>query len=162
VSARCSECRGSGYLFNPKTNHGEGCERCAGTGQVSGAKDIPPAIRAKVRERSGGVCEVCFSAPATDQHHRKFRSRSGEHAVENLLDVCGPGNAFGCHADAHSADPLGGVSINSWETHPEHIPFTDKLGRSWLLNTDGTKQIIAVPWQVYSMAGHRRPAGEKS
>lgn len=132
-----------GFTFDPRTNHGENCSRCEGTGQVSAAKDIPADIRAKVRERSGGVCEVCHSQPATDQHHRKYRSRQGEHVVENLIDICGPGNAFGCHGDAHGPEPLEGVSINSWITDPAQIPFTDKLGVRWLLRADGTKERAA-------------------
>jgi hypothetical protein len=143
VSARCPECRGAGYAFDARTNHGESCAACEGTGIVASAKDVPAAIREKVRERSGGVCEICHAAPATDQHHRKYRSRQGEHTVENLLDVCGPGNAFGCHADAHGKNPPEGVSLNSWEQNPERIPFVDKLGIRWTLSTDGTKAAAA-------------------
>lgn len=141
MPARCPSCRGMGYTFDVRTSTGAGCDRCDGTGLVSAAKDIPADVRAKVRARSGGVCEVCFSHPATDQHHRKYRSRQGEHVVENLIDICGPGNAFGCHGDAHGPEPLEGVSINSWMTDPGEIPFTDKLGRSWRLNADGTKEV---------------------
>jgi hypothetical protein len=157
MPARCPECRGTGYLFNPRTNHGAACERCDGTGKVSAAKDIPAAIRAKVRERSGGMCEVCHVRPATDQHHRQFRSRGGEHIVENLVDICGPGNAFGCHADAHGPKPPEGLAVSSWATQPlDEIPFTDKFGISWLLMADGTKEGKATPCQDFSMAGRRR------
>ena len=141
-SGRCPDCRGAGYRI--RAGRGEGCPRCEGTGKVSAAKDIPPAIRKKVRERSGGVCEVCLAAAATDQHHRQFRSRSGDHAVENLVDVCGPGNAFGCHGDAHGPEPLDGLAVNSWDRRPlDTIPFTDRLGRRWLLRADGTKELAA-------------------
>jgi len=146
-----------GFIFDNRTNRGENCARCEGTGKVSGAKDIPAPIRAKVRERSRGMCELCHVQPATDQHHRQYRSRGGEHIVENLLDLCGPGNVFGCHADAHGSEPLDGVSVSRWEHRPLNIiPFTDKHGRSWLLNADGTKDTIAVPCQNVSMAGRRR------
>lgn len=143
MTDRCPECRGMGYTFDRATNSGQGCERCEGTGRVPGGKDIPAAIRKMVRARSGGICEVCFAAPATDQHHRKYRSRSGEHTVENLLDLCGPGNAFGCHGDAHGTEPLEGVSVNGWHVTPlADVTFVDKLGRRWKLNTDGTKTIV--------------------
>lgn len=64
--------------------------------------DIPASVRRAVEARSGGVCEGCGRRRATDKHHRLYRSRLGEHTVENLLDLCGPGNADGCHGFAHS------------------------------------------------------------
>lgn len=145
--SRCTQCRGMGFTFDSRTNHGENCPSCGGTGVAASSKDIPPAIRAQVRERSGGVCEVCHSARATDQHHRQFRSRAsrdGAHTVENLVDICGPGNAFGCHADAHGSKPPEGLAINSWEHRAiADIPFMDKLGARWLLHVDGTKELAA-------------------
>lgn len=147
MPARCPDCRGMGFTFDVRTSTGAGCERCDGTGLVLASKDIPQHIRVRVSERSGGVCEVCFAARATDKHHRKFRSRAvrtGEHSVENILDLCGPGNAFGCHGDAHGDNPPDGLAIDSWDARPiAEIPFTDKLGRRWLLNTDGTKELAA-------------------
>lgn len=145
MSARCPSCRGSGFTFDRRTNHGQACTYCAGTGEVPSAQDVPPAVRAQVRGRSGGVCEVCHQHPATDQHHRQYRSRGGQHVVENLIDICGPGNAFGCHADAHGPEPLEGVAVSQWNTRPlSEIPFTDKDGRFWVLHRDGTKS-EAVP-----------------
>lgn len=133
-----------GFTFDPRANHGENCRRCDGTGQVSSAKDIPQSVRELVRDRSGGICEVCHVHPATDQHHRKYRSRQGTHVVENLIDICGPGNAFGCHGDAHGPEPLEGVSINSWIADPADVPFTDRRGERWMLRADGTKERVSV------------------
>lgn len=60
--------------------------------------------------------------------------------MENLIDICGPGNAFGCHGDAHGPEPLDGVAVSSWDPRPlADIPFTDKDGRRWVLHPDGTK-----------------------
>lgn len=138
---RCVECRGAGFRI--RNGHGEGCPSCAGTGVVQSSKDIPQAVRDALATRSGGICEVCHAAVATDAHHRQYRSRGGRHLIQNLVHVCGPGNAFGCHGDAHGSAPLEGVSINSWMTDPARIPFIDKLGVRWVLHPDGTKAVAA-------------------
>lgn len=70
-----------------------------------------------VRRRSGGKCEICRTATATQFHHRKPRSAGGKHTVENLLHVCGFGNTSGCHGRAHS-DPdryTRGWLLHSWD-----------------------------------------------
>lgn len=68
-----------------------------------------------LEERSGGTCEGCGGAPATEVHHRKFRSRGGLHNLGNLLHLCGWGNHTGCHGRAHSADPPEGWAVHSWD-----------------------------------------------
>lgn len=55
-----------------------------------------------VRERSFGLCEGCGMRPATEMHHRLYRSHGGLDTVENLLHLCGRGNTSGCHGDAHT------------------------------------------------------------
>ena len=40
---------------------------------------------AAVEARSGGVCEVCRSRPATEKHHLRYGS---DHTPEKLIDVC--------------------------------------------------------------------------
>lgn len=138
---RCPDCRGAGFHRpNLREDQYQTCKRCEGTGTVGGDRDIPPANRAAVTARSGGVCEVCHRRPATDKHHRRFRSRGVDHSVENLLDLCGPGNVFGCHGDAHGLGAPAGVVISQWDARsPAEIPFTDALGYEWRLSPDGTK-----------------------
>lgn len=50
-------------------------------------------------------------ARATNFQHRKNRSQGGEWSASNGLDVCGQGNATGCHGFIHQnpnhADALG-------------------------------------------------------
>ena len=61
--------------------------------------------RAVVRARSGGVCEVCGMARASNYQHRKNRSqcaRSELWAPSNGLDVCGTGTT-GCHGGIHGS-----------------------------------------------------------
>lgn len=41
-----------------------------------------------VRDRSGGLCEVCASATAWEWHHRKNRSQGGLWSPENGLHLC--------------------------------------------------------------------------
>lgn len=60
-----------------------------------------------INERSGGVCEICGLAPATDAAHRKPRSQGGLWSPSNLLAACRP-----CHAGNHS-QPIRAVQ-NGW------------------------------------------------
>lgn len=57
--------------------------------------------RAIVLDRSGGMCEVCGAAPASNVHHRRGRGMGGTrraiHSPAWLLAVCGMGNTSGCH-----------------------------------------------------------------
>jgi HNH endonuclease len=46
------------------------------------------ALLPELNERSGGICEVCLSAPAEHPHHRLRRSQGGAHTLDNLLHVC--------------------------------------------------------------------------
>lgn len=74
--------------------------------------------RRLVRERSGGVCEICGSQRATNFQHRKARSHSGIWSASNGLDVCGMGNAFGCHGYIHQNPGLAceaGWTVKSWD-----------------------------------------------
>lgn len=87
--------------------------------------------------RSGGVCELCWQAEATEIHHRKYRSRGGGHELANLLHVCGMGNTSGCHGRAHSgvgAD--NGWSVHAWQ-HPDVVPVLRPDGRFYIPTDDG-------------------------
>jgi hypothetical protein len=63
---------------------------------------VPVANVKAVKNRSKGVCEGCGLVPATEIHHRQYRSRGGTDAVSNLLHLCGWGNHTGCHGVAHT------------------------------------------------------------
>jgi hypothetical protein len=92
------------------------------TAGTTSADDIPPEIRAAVRRRSGGRCEIrsegCSGA-AWHMHHRLKRAH-GVHTVENIVDTCG---------NCHTASPAAlhrniawsievGLLLNSWENPP--------------------------------------------
>lgn len=79
--------------------------------------------------RSGGVCEICGRAEATEIHHRKYRSRGGGHNIENLLHVCGMGNASGCHGRCHSGEgEANGWAVHAWQDE-RTVPVTLRDGR---------------------------------
>jgi len=74
--------------------------------------------RRLVRERSGGICEICGAQQATNFQHRKARAHAGIWSASNGLDVCGMGNAFGCHGYIHQnpdAACENGWSVKSWD-----------------------------------------------
>ena len=105
---------------------------------------FPARVVRLLEQRSDGACEGCgrWGVPL-EKHHRKFKSRGGEHTVENGVMLCGWGNHTGCHGRAHSANPPEGWAVHRWE-NPADLPFTDLNGRTWLFRPDGTK----VPAEV--------------
>ena len=115
------------------------------------SKQIPPATRKVLHERSGGVCEGCGLRRATDAHHRQYRSRGGSHAVSNLLALCGGagglpgGNYTGCHGISHTAEgEARGWSIRSGY-NPAEVPaqiVLDGLRVYVHLTADGGHEVI--------------------
>lgn len=85
--------------------------------------NIPTRNVRTVKERSAGVCEGCGHKPASQIHHRKYRSRGGSHDVSNLLHLCGSGNHTGCHGLAHSATPPEGWALPSGLCKPTLEPL---------------------------------------
>jgi len=81
-----------------------------------------------VQRRSGGRCEGCGRKPATEMHHRLYRSQGGPDDVQNLLHLCGRGNTSGCHGIAHTGPGReAGWSVNAWATFAE-VPVNYRLG----------------------------------
>lgn len=94
--------------------------------------------RAVVAARSGGTCEVCRRAPATNWHHRRNRSQQGAWCASNGLHVCGSGTT-GCHGHI-SLNPAvayeRGWSVRS-TADPSRMPVW-LANRGWcLLTADG-------------------------
>ncbi|MEO6157152.1 MAG: HNH endonuclease signature motif containing protein [Ilumatobacteraceae bacterium] len=49
---------------------------------------IPPALRAEVLARDGGVCRFCGAVPESPaMHHVRYRSEGGLNVLENLITV---------------------------------------------------------------------------
>lgn len=88
---------------------------------------VTPAVRAAVRDRSGGMCEARASSRcdgvACHVHHRQLR-RHGNHTPTNLLHVC-----TACHDAIHGPLAASGVSylrrwlLHTWED-PEEFPVS--------------------------------------
>ena len=106
---------------------------------------FPPKVRRAIEERSGGVCEGCGRRPATEMHHRKYRSRGGKDTVENGYHLCGFGNnqTAGCHGTAHSGEGGElGWSVNSWGD-PKLTPVLYRGVLRWL--TDDGRAVDVGP-----------------
>lgn len=92
-----------------------------------------------VEDRSGGVCERCGVARATEKHHRKLR-RHGDHRAANLVDLCTP-----CHAWVH-ANPAAayesGFMVRA-ASNPRTVPVRHAR-RGWvqLIDSGATKQVV--------------------
>lgn len=92
----------------------------------------PKKVADAIRERSEGLCEGCGERPATEMHHRQFKSRGGKDILVNALHLCGWGNHTGCHGVAHSAEGGElGWSVNSWE-NPALKPVLYRGVLRWL------------------------------
>lgn len=101
--------------------------------RVPHAREIDPALRAEVRERAGGRCELC-SEPlgrTWEAHHRKLRSRGGQDSACNLVALC-----HLCHRRCHShvawAEEHGFI-VASYDD-PATVPLALHLDR-WVLVT---------------------------
>lgn len=93
---------------------------------------IPARVRKAVLARAGGRCEGCGRHAPLELHHRKYRSRGGTHAVENLVALCGWGNHTGCHGLAHSANPPLGWSLSSGLSDPARETILTHVGIVYL------------------------------
>ena len=99
---------------------------------------ISKEARITLAVRSGGFCEICYVAPATNWHHRKNRSQGGRNELSNAMHLCGSGTT-GCHgrvtenpAEAYQF----GWSVRSGQ-NPAEVPIW--MHWRWLyLKDDGT------------------------
>ena len=100
---------------------------------------IPKSQRDRLRERSGGVCEICWWNRATNWHHRKNRSQLGGNELSNAMHLCGSGTT-GCHGMVTENPAL--AYENGWSVRSGHDPAAIpvlRFGSDWvLLADDGT------------------------
>lgn len=66
------------------------------------------AIVAAVHERSGGTCEQCRSAAATEPHHVRYCRWGDVDTAENLIHLC-----HACHEAAHRCQSCGRVALKA-------------------------------------------------
>jgi hypothetical protein len=103
---------------------------------------FPPSVAAALRERAGGLCEYCRSAPDVHSHHRRPRGMGGDrspvtNSAANGLRLC-----LGCHewAESHRAEAFDLGLLVARGNDPSLVPvwLTTPYGRDWwLLSPDG-------------------------
>ncbi len=95
--------------------------------------------RKLVRKRSGGTCERCGRAQATNWHHRVAKGRGGSWCPSNGLDLCGSGTT-GCHGEVTVSPAL--AYERGWSVRTGHDPAAIPVwlaNRGWhLLRADGS------------------------
>jgi len=98
-------------------------------------REFSPAARRLIVARSGGVCEGCGVAPASQIHHRLFKSRLGFGNPANGLHVCVGavgGNIDGCHGTAHAGyigESLGWSIRSGFD--PLLVPTFRRVDATW-------------------------------
>lgn len=93
--------------------------------------------RVAVSGRSGGICEFCRKAKATDKAHRVGRGVRGDWNPGNILDLC---HRDHMHAH-HNPDwaNLHGLILKSWQD-PETTPVTRLDGTQF----QPTKEVVMM------------------
>lgn len=102
--------------------------------------------RDKVHERSNRSCEVCDAARTTNYQHRLPEGRGGPTTAANGLDVCGMGNASGCHGRIHQNPNL--AVYNGWTVDTGEDPAKRQVLRrgEWVyLRPDGGMDPAPAP-----------------
>lgn len=81
--------------------------------------DSESAARARVQQRSGGVCERCGAREAESFSHRIPAAQGGRYTAANGLDTCGDGTT-GCHGwiEANPAE----ARRHGWRLSPRQKP----------------------------------------
>ena len=57
------------------------------------------AVRRKVFQRAGGICEHCKERPATEPHHLRYPPWGQFDTPDNLIAVC-----HACHCKLHGKE----------------------------------------------------------
>jgi hypothetical protein len=105
--------------------------------RIAKAGFIDPALRAVVRDRAGGCCELCGERLGAEFqcHHRKLRAQGGQDSAANLVALHGL-----CHRRCHShrvwAEEHGFIVAS--HDDPQTTPVALHLARWVLLHHDGT------------------------
>jgi len=117
--------------------------RAIPTARLNKSRQAYALARTVVRQRSGGTCEICRFARATETQHRIRRGAGGSsrnpeiHRVSALLHLCRT-----CH---HDADNHTDRYIFGWSVRREHDVDTTTIpallgAQWWLLDDDGGRR----------------------
>lgn len=79
-------------------------------------------VRIALWERSRGRCEGCGRHLGNDGavHHRRLRSRGGDHSLGNLMLLHTPCHTW-AHANVATATGLGWI-VSTWGPEPGDVP----------------------------------------
>lgn len=66
------------------------------------------AVCGQVAIRSGGTCEVCGEAAATEYHHVQYCKWGDYDVAANLLHIC-----HSCHCDSHRCLSCGQIALKA-------------------------------------------------
>lgn len=99
---------------------------------------IPQTTRDAVAARSGGTCELCGQAPATQLHHRRPRgmggaNRAGVHHPAGLLHV---DDTCHQHAETHRAHARRNGWLVPQGTDPATVPV--RMWHGWVTPQEQT------------------------
>lgn len=102
-----------------------------------GRKKMPQDVYRIVFDRAGGRCEAMVFRVCTGRaeqfHHRKYRSRGGEHTVTCGLAICRACHDW-IHAHPEESAEIG-LSVHSWQ-EPGEVPVAYR-GRPAVLDDAG-------------------------
>ena len=109
-------------------------------------KRMPAAVAGVVMGRAGGMCEAWLPGVCTTRvehlHHRKLRSRGGNHTVENLIGICHACHGY-IHANVAESTDLGLIVSTYADPAVVHVV---RRGMRALLHTDGSVETEVPPW----------------
>lgn len=107
---------------------------------MSGSPDWKPNRRYKasasewrqLRELKEGMCRVCRKQWGTNLHHLVGKGVGGDDVADNLVPLCGLGNAAGCHGLIHAQDETACVKLGASLTTNERGYVIAKKGAYFL------------------------------
>jgi hypothetical protein len=115
----------------------------------STTKGLSPRIRALVLDRDLFGCSYCGDGPSRisdrglrlEIHHRLPKGRGGKDSPDNLVTICGLGNAAGCHRsmDQNRAAALARGFVLHTGQDPLDVPAVYHDEVAWLLLRDATR-----------------------
>lgn len=91
---------------------------------------------AEIRAKKATVCRLCGTTTNVDAHHLVPRgmggSAGGLWTESNVIGLCGPGNAAGCHGLVESRDKQACATLRARLTDAEYSYVVTKRSDAWL------------------------------
>lgn len=106
------------------------------------ADPISAEVRALVRARAGGLCELCGQAPVQHFHHRQLR-RGGQHGPTNIVGLCNADHTR-CHGHVRWALDMGWIVSAYDDPAMREVLYR---GREWTFLGAGGELLTLPPAQ---------------